>query len=152
MGTEDETVSMMNAGIERMVPIAHQMGVRFVEVARGNVTAEVPAEGNTNHVGTVYAGVLFTVAEILGGAMAMASFDPARYYPIVKDLQIKFRRPAATAVRATTTLGEDAIAKAAADAERDGKADFVLDAELTDAAGTVVATSHGIYQLRAHGN
>jgi acyl-coenzyme A thioesterase PaaI-like protein len=106
--------------------------------------------GNGNHVGTMYAGVLFSVAEMLGGALSLATFDPARFYPIVKDLRIDFRRPAASSVTARTSLDGPEIDRVLADAERDGKGQFVLRSELTDEEGTVVATTEGTYQIRPH--
>ena len=149
--TDQQFVDLVNASIEHALPIAQKMGVKAIDVRRGFAATEVPVEGNGNHFGVMYAGVLFTVAEILGGAIAVASFDTAKFFPLVKDIQIKFRRPAATAVRAEATLDEATIGQVAADAEANGKADFELDAEVTDENGVVVATTHGIYQLRAHG-
>ncbi|MGH3736342.1 MAG: PaaI family thioesterase [Micromonosporaceae bacterium] len=142
-------LTMANTGIQFTIPVAHRMGVTFVELRPGHVVAEVPVDGNTNHVGTMYAGVLFTVGEILGGGISIASFDNSAYYPIVKELKIRFRRPARTTVRATASLDEQTIAETLKRAEADGKADFTLDAELVDEEGTVVATTHGTYQLRA---
>lgn len=145
-------VAMVNTGLEFTIPVAHQMGVRAVEVRSGYAASMVPIEGNGNHFGVMYAGVLFTVAEVLGGAIGIASFDNTAYYPLVKDVQIRFRRPAKTDIRAEATLDEDLIAKIAAEAEEKGKADFELDAELTDSSGEVVATTHGLYQLRKFGS
>src|SRR5690606_6231425 len=129
----------------------HAMGARVVEVRPGFAAAEVPMEGNGNHFGVMYAGVLFTVAELLGGAIAVASFDTTRFFPLVKDLRISFLRPAKTAVRSQAALAEETIAAVAEEAEANGKADFELDAELTDTEGTVVARTHGLCQLRRLG-
>ena len=144
-------VTMVNTALEFTIPVAHSMGVRAVEVRSGYAAAEVPIEGNGNHFGVMYAGVLFTVAEVLGGAIGVASFDNSKYFPLVKDVQIRFRRPAKSTVRSVATLDEATIAATAKEAEANGKADFELDAELTDAEGTVVATTHGLYQLRSFG-
>lgn len=146
-----DVAEIVNTGLELTIPVVHRMGVRILEARRGHVVGEVPADGNTNHVGTIYAGVLFSVAEILGGAISIATFDNSMYYPIVKDVQIRFRRPAKTTIRATTSLDEDTIARVLTDAEANGKGDFGLDAELVDTDGVVVATTHGLYQLRAYG-
>ncbi|MBB3037533.1 PaaI family thioesterase [Hoyosella altamirensis] len=151
MSDEPPYLMMANAGIEHMLPPAHRMGVRIVELEKGRVVGEVPVDGNTNHIGTIYAGVLFTVAEVLGGAICLPTFDSANFYPIVKDVRIRFRRPATTTIRATTVLPTDIVETVAEAAEANGKADFELDAELTDTSGQVVATTHGIYQLRKHG-
>ncbi|MFE3259910.1 YiiD C-terminal domain-containing protein [Nocardia sp. NPDC059091] len=142
---------VVNGGLEFTIPIAHKMGVRADEVRPGFAATTVPLEGNGNHFGVMYAGVLFTVAEILGGALAIASFDTAKYFPLVKDLHIFFRKPAATDVRAEATLSEEEIARITEEAEAKGKADFTLEAVVTDANGVVVAETEGLYQLRAHG-
>ncbi|MFF0452221.1 PaaI family thioesterase [Nocardia africana] len=142
---------VVNGALEFTIPIAHKMGVQALEVRRGFAATTVPIEGNGNHFGVMYAGVLFTVAEILGGAIPIATFDSAEYYPLVKDLQIFFRKPAKTDVRAEASLSEEEIARVIADAEANGKADFTLEATVTDADGVVVAETRGLYQLRAHG-
>ncbi|AYF74245.1 DUF4442 domain-containing protein [Nocardia yunnanensis] len=142
---------VVNGGLEFTIPVAHQMGVRAEEVRPGFAATSVPIEGNGNHFGVMYAGVLFTVAEVLGGALAIASFDTSKYFPLVKDLHIYFRKPAATAVRAEASLSEAEIARIAAEAEAKGKADYTLKAVVTDANGVVVVETEGLYQLRAHG-
>ncbi|APA96339.1 PaaI family thioesterase [Nocardia seriolae] len=142
---------VVNSALEFTVPVAHKMGVRAEEVRPGFAASTVPIEGNGNHFGVMYAGVLFTVAEMLGGALALASFDTSKYFPLVKDLHIYFRRPAATDVRAEATLSAEEIARIAEEAESKGKADYTLKAVVTDANGVVVAETEGLYQLRTHG-
>ncbi|WP_174189260.1 PaaI family thioesterase [Nocardia barduliensis] len=142
---------IVNGALEFTIPIAHKMGVQAVEVRRGFAATSVPVEGNGNHFGVMYAGVLFTVAEILGGAIAVATFDNSAFYPLVKDLRIFFRKPAKADVRAEATLSEDEIARVTAEAEANGKSDFTLRAVVTDTDGVVVAETEGLYQLRAHG-
>ncbi|MET9487678.1 YiiD C-terminal domain-containing protein [Nocardia sp. NPDC006630] len=141
---------IVNSALEFTVPIAHKMGVQATEVRPGYASTKVPVEGNGNHFGVMYAGVLFTVAEVLGGALALASFDTSKYYPLVKDLHIFFRRPAATDVTAVATMSEEEIARVAEEADLEGKSDFSLKAVVTDANGVVVAETEGLYQLRAH--
>ncbi|MFC4604154.1 PaaI family thioesterase [Rhodococcus kronopolitis] len=140
----------VNGAVEAAIPVVHGMGVRAVEARRGYASSMVPVAGNGNHFGVMYAGVLFTVAEMLGGAIAVASFDGAAFYPLVKDLRIKFTRPATTDVRAEATLDEDTIVRVTREAAEVGKSDFALDATVTDADGVVVAVTTGLYQLRAH--
>lgn len=142
---------IVNSALEFTIPAAHKMGVTAIEVRRGHAVTAVPLEGNANHFGVIYAGVLFTVAEILGGAIAIATFDTAAYYPLVKDLQITFKRPAKSDVRAAASLDDAEIARITEEAATNGKCDFVLEAVVTDADGVTVATTRGLYQLRAHG-
>ncbi|WP_342800617.1 DUF4442 domain-containing protein [Nocardia sp. No.11] len=147
----DDLVDTVNSAIEVAVPVAATMGVRALEARRGYAVTTVPSEGNGNHFGAIYAGVQFTVAEVLGGAITAGSFDTSAFYPLVKSFDISFRAMARSDLRAEATLSEDEIARVSAEAAANGKADFVLEAVVTDAAGTTVATSRGLYQLRAFG-
>lgn len=139
------------------VPILEAMGVRVVEVGPGRAVAELPPEPNVNHFGVTYAGSLFSVAEMLGGLLSLATFDLtgdgelAGFVPLVKESTIRFRRPAVGVVRATASLSDDEVARVRADALATGKGEFVLEATLTDAAGEVVATTVGTYQVRRLG-
>lgn len=137
--------------VEQMLPRAHQMGIRLVELRRGYAEAEVPMEGNGNHLGTMYAAVLFAVAEILGGAIVASSFDVGKVYPVVKDLKISFRKPARDTVTARASMTEKQIAELATEADADGKAQFTFCTELFDTDGELVAETEGTYQIRSHG-
>ena len=134
------------------VPILEAMGIRLVEVRSGHAVAELPPEPNVNHFGVTYAGSLFSVAEMLGGVLSLATFDLegelAGCVPLVKESTIRFRRPALGVVRATAELSEDEVARVRTDALETGKGEFVLEATLTDARGEVVATTVGTYQVR----
>lgn len=142
-------VEMFNAGLAHAVPAMYALGVRLVEVAPGRAVGTVPMDGNANHFGGMYAGALFAVAEMLGGAVALASCDVNRFYPTVKDVQIRYWRPAMSDVRATAELDIASIEAIVREAEATGKGEFTLDAVLTDASGATVATTHGTYQIRA---
>ncbi len=144
-------VDMMNDAMATTIPAAHKLGIKATEARRGYAAATVPLEGNGNHFGVVYAGVEFTVAEILGGIIAIASFDAAKYYPLVKKLDIEFTAAARSDLRAEASLDEDELRRIETEAGEKGKADFVLDAVVRDQAGQTVAVTRGCYQLRAHG-
>jgi len=120
-----------------------------VELREGFVAGAAPLAGNLNYQGSMYAGTLFGLGEALGGGVSFANFDLARFTGTVKDMQIRYRRPAMTDVRAQKSLDTTTIACIKREAETVGKTEFVLDAELTDAEGDVVAITHGTYQVRA---
>ena len=145
-----ELVDMMNGALASTIPIAHKMGVQVVEARPGFAVTTAPAEGNGNHFGVTYAGVLFTVAEVLGGIIPMVTFDNAKYFPLVKSLEIQFVAMAKSDVRAQASLDDQTIARVEAEAAEKGKADFTLEAVVTDVDGQTVATTRGLYQLRAH--
>lgn len=142
---------MMNTALGSTIPIAHTMGVQVVEARRGYAAATVPVEGNGNHFGVIYAGVQFTVAEILGGIISLSTFDASKYFPLVKNIDISFVGMARSELRAEAALDDDTIARIDAEAAERGKADFTVEATVTDADGKTVATTRGQYQLRAIG-
>lgn len=145
------SVATANAILEQTVPRAHQMGVRFDELRPGYVRACVPFEGNGNHFGTIYAGVIFTLAEVLGGAMHLASFDPTTHYPLVRAMSIDFVAPGRGPLTAEAVLDEQTVDLVRAAAADGGKAPFELCATVTADDGSVVATTVGDYQIRPYG-
>jgi acyl-coenzyme A thioesterase PaaI-like protein len=147
----NELVDMMNGALGSTIPIAHKMGVKVVAARPGFAATIVPAEGNGNHFGVIYAGVLFTVAEVLGGIIPLITFDTTKYFPLVKNLDIQFVAMAKSDVRAEASIDDEEIARIEAEAAERGKSDFTLEAVVTDSDGTTVATTRGLYQLRAIG-
>lgn len=78
----------------------------------------------------MYAGALFTLAELPGGVVYLSSFDTRRFYPIVKDMQIRFRRPAKTDITVEVHLSDDEVQRIQNEADANGKADFEWECEL----------------------
>ena len=140
-----------NGVLKEFIPVAATMSVEFTDVRRGFVSASVPLEGNANHFGVIYAGVIFTVAEVLGGAIHLATFDAATHYPLVKSVQIDFLAPGRSRLTASASLTDDEVERIAAVAAAGAKAPFVLTAEVVGADGELVARTRGDYQLRPFG-
>ena len=150
-GDADQLVDMINGAMETTIPLAHKIGLRVVETGRGHAAVTVSAEGNGNHFGVICAEAQFTAAEIFGGIIGLTTFERAKYFPLVKNVDVKFVGMARSEIRAQAALDEETIARVQAEAAQRGKADFTLEAGVTDANGQTFATSRGLYQLRAHG-
>ncbi|MGN6162332.1 MAG: YiiD C-terminal domain-containing protein [Marmoricola sp.] len=136
------------AGVHRSVPILGAMGIEVVESVPGRAEALLPLEPNVNHVGMAYAGSLFSVAEMLGGLLALSSFTLEGYAPLVKSMSITFLRPALTAVRARAEMSAEEIQRVLDEAQATGKSNYELAAQVLDENGVIVATTVGQYQLR----
>ena len=132
-----------------VMPFCERTGVRVLEAERGHVKLVMPLEPNVNHVGIMYAGAMFTLAELPGGTMTAVSFENGKYFPIVKDLRMTFVAPATTDVSVTIELDERQLEAIQRDLEERGKADYGWNAELLDSSGRVVARSENAYQLRS---
>ena len=143
------TPEQMKAFIEAPFAFVERIGLSARILERGRVRLAVPLAGNGNHIGTMYAGALFTLAEIPGGALYLTSFDTERFYPVVKEMTLKFLKPVTTDATVEIRLDDAAIDRIQAEAATCGKAEFILEGEIQDAAGQVVAASRGVYQLRA---
>ncbi|WP_183093818.1 PaaI family thioesterase [Nocardioides stalactiti] len=153
-----EPITTPEAATENMhtvIPIVGAMGIRILDAGPGHATVELPAGPNGNHFGVLYAGSLFTAAEVLGGIIPQASFDLqgelAGFVPLVKKAEISFLRPGLGDVRATATVAAEEIERVRQEALATGKSEFVVEAEITDAQGTVVATTRALNQLRKLG-
>ena len=134
--------------IEEGIPFVKRTGLKLIQLDRGYVRLSAPIKGNENHIGTMYAGALFTLAEIPGGAISWSSFDLSKFFPIIKEMTISYRRPVTTDAYVEISLSEEEIARIEEEATNKGKSDFILEAEIKDESGQVVAVSKGLYQLR----
>ncbi len=147
MMTSEEMKAIAEMAIDGINPIK-RTGIQVLEVRPRYTKILMPLKGNVNHVGMMYAGSLFTIGEIPGGILAIASFDVNRFFPLVKEVNIRFRRPATTDVTLEMELGKEQVDRIQAEAEEKGKADFSLEMEIRDAAGEVVSIVNGTWQIR----
>jgi len=123
-------------------------GVKILEMRDGYAKTLMPMEGNINHVGIMYAGSLFTIGEMSGGIIYMVCFDASKYFPVVKEITIRFRRPVMTDVTVEMAMGEEEAKKIQAEADEKGKADYTMDLEIKDESGEAVALVNGLWQIR----
>jgi acyl-coenzyme A thioesterase PaaI-like protein len=135
---------------EEKIDFVKRSGLKAEELLPGFVRLRMPLAGNQNHIGTLYAGALFTLAEIPGGALFLTSFDVQRFYPLIKEMNLRFRRPATSDISVEARLNTEEIERIQNEAEREGKAEYRLELQLKDADGQVVAETSALYQLRKH--
>ena len=135
---------------EEKIDFVKRCGLKAEQLEPGFVRLRMPLSGNQNHIGTLYAGALFTLAEIPGGALFLTSFDVQRFYPLIKEMNLRFRRPATSDITVEARLSDEEIARIQAEAEQNGKSDYHRELQLGDASGEVVAQTRALYQLRKH--
>jgi thioesterase domain-containing protein len=134
--------------IGESVPLIAKTGVTITHLRDRYARIVMPLAPNTNHIGVMYGGSLFILAEFSGGVIWYVSFDHSRFYPIIKEASIRYRKLATTDVTLEVSLGEAEAAAIQAEAEREGKKDWTMNLELKDADGAVVSLVTGIWQLR----
>ncbi|WP_353254122.1 YiiD C-terminal domain-containing protein [Salinisphaera sp. PC39] len=131
-----------------VIPFVRRSGVRIVELEPCRVVCAMPLKGNVNHIGTMYAGALFTLAEFPGGPLMLATFGMRRFIPIVTALDLAFVKAAKTDVSVELTLPDEEAKRIEAETLEHGQAEFELRGELKDTNGEVVARSRALYQMR----
>ena len=143
MITAEEATALVQAA----VPALGRSGLTVDEIGPGHVRLRLPLEGNSNHLGTMYAGALFAIAELPGGLLPLTVLAGG-LAPIVTEVTIEFVRPARGPVFLTASMDPVQIQALAEVALATGRAEFVLHLQVTDEDGQVVAVSRGTYQLR----
>jgi len=134
--------------LEQAVSLIHLTGVKVVSLKDRYAKIMLPLGPNINHIGTMYAGSLFILAEFSGGVIYYVSFDHTKFYPIVKDVSIRYRRPATGDVFLEVGLTAEQVEEIQRSAEEKGKQDWTMDLELKDADGQVCCLVHGTWQIR----
>ncbi len=140
----DTTTQFVHAS----VPALARFGIRVTSVAPGSVHLVMPIDGNANHLGTMYAGALFAIAELPGGLLPWTVLPAGNIVPIAKHAELSFLRPARSDVTVAAELDPaqlTALAQAAAEA---GKSDFTLHLSVRDTQDREVASSTTVTQLR----
>jgi thioesterase domain-containing protein len=147
----DIPLETMKEMIENRVEFIKRIGLKVIDLERGRVKLMAPLKGNENHIGTMYAGALFTLGEVPGGALFLTSFNVSKHYPIVKEMNIRFRRPAKGDVFVEMAISDERVEEIERETDEKGKAEFILEGEITDEKGEVVALTKGLYQSRRVG-
>src|SRR6202012_739743 len=130
-------------GMALAVPYIGHRGIEVTALSEGEATAVLPDRPELhNHVGSQHAGALFGVAETesgeaFGGAFAERGGGVG---PLARSAQIAYSKVARGASEARARLTKPA-ADALATLDAEGRVDFSVEVELTDAEGATVATA-----------
>lgn len=135
--------------VEEGIAFVQRAGLKVEAMERGYVRCRMPLKGNENHIGTMYAGALYTLAEIPGGALFLSSFDTSRYFPIIREHRIRYTGAVTSNALVELRMEDAEIDRIQQQADAHGKAEFTLDTTITDTKGNPVAESEGVYQLRS---
>jgi len=147
MPISDEYKDLVNY-LEKTIKIIEKMGMRILDFQKHSVKIKLPKLPNMNHLGTVYAGSLFSLADYAGGVLFYASFDGKKYYPLLKEVNIAFKKPATTDITVEASMLPTQAEQIKKITDETGKADWVLDLELKDEKGDICCIAHGIFQMR----
>ncbi len=93
-----------------------------------------------NHLQTIHAGALFTLAESASGEFLQIKFPElvGKVVPVVRDSKIKYRKPATKSVMALPSINDEAVIKFREQFEKKNRASIDVDVSLRDSDGSLV--------------
>lgn len=132
------------------VPFTGFLGIAYDEVGPGHAVlrlADDPAKHN--HIGTLHAGALFSLAESASGVAMLAAVADrmAAVTPLAARAEITYRKVARGDVTATARFGRP-VEEVLGALDADGRVRFPVVVDLTDAAGEVCAVVTVDWHLR----
>lgn len=139
--------TVLNKLIGISIPFTRRNHFKVVEMRTGYLKAVIRLRGNKNHIGTMYAGAMFLLAEVPGGIVSLFEFGSG-YFPILKELKMCYLLPATSDLTIEVSMTQAELDAIRQTADEKGKSDFTLTLDLKDDKGVVVAQSVGLYQLR----
>jgi acyl-coenzyme A thioesterase PaaI-like protein len=140
----------LRTAFEAAIPYNRHVGLEVREVGEGRGVITLPDDDRLhNHVASQHAGALFSAGEAASGAAFMGAFAEhlGNITPLARSADISYLKLAKGPITATGTLGEGRDALLAR-LDSDGKVEFPVVVELTDAQGTKVAEMTVNWHLR----
>lgn len=125
-----------------VIPFNQHVGLEAAPPESGFLLA-LPDHGRyANHLGTVHAGALLTLAEAASGEFLARRFpDPGQVVPVVRRLEAKFRRPGGGRLQARARVTEQQVAAWGEQLRARGRLSLSLPMEVVDAGGEVVMSA-----------
>lgn len=104
----------------------------------------------TNHLNTLHASAQFMLAETAAGQLLIDSFPElvGKAIPVLRDAQIKFKRPAESTVTAYASIASSAAEDFLAQLERRGRGSLVVTVNVKDSAEKI--TCSGVFNWSVH--
>ena len=119
------------------IPFVKKVGVQ--RDREGNLTLGFD-ESNKNHLQTIHASALFVLAESASGEALQTCFPElvGKVAPVVRDSQIKFKKPAVKSVMAYASIANDSILKFKEQFEKKKRSTISVDVAVKDTDGNTV--------------
>jgi acyl-coenzyme A thioesterase PaaI-like protein len=131
------------------LPIYEFMDLNVLSASKEMYRCFVPLSASTgNHINTVHAAFQWASAEILGGLAVLSTRNDARYVPVVKSLNIDFKRPALSGITSEAQFSSKQAEAMNTALESTGRYGFEMASAIMDSRGEVVAEAVGLYAVR----
>lgn len=102
----------------------------------------------TNHVGTLHASALFTIAETAAGLHATDLIPGNRAIPLLRGATVKYTRRASGDLTATASVKDGSAAEVITAFDANDRADVDIEVDVTDAENETVFNGTFDYAMR----
>jgi thioesterase domain-containing protein len=111
------------------------------QTPEGNLTLNFD-QTNQNHLQTIHAGALFTLAESASGEALQTSFPEfvGKVLPLLRDSEIKFKKPATKSVTAFATIPEESISKFKEQFQKKNRSSIRVNVVVKDSEENVICS------------
>jgi len=124
------------------IPFVKKVGI--VRSAEGSL--ELPFNNSVhNHLQTIHASAQFALAETASGEILQSLFPEliGRVVPVLRDSQIKFKKPASKTISAHPSVSEESLSKFKSQFARKGRSSISVSVEIKDSENII--TCSGIF-------
>ncbi|MHC4628158.1 MAG: YiiD C-terminal domain-containing protein [Planctomycetota bacterium] len=118
------------------IPFVEKVGV--VRSTKGSL--ELPFNKTIqNHLQTIHASAQFALAETASGEILQTIFPElvGKVAPVLRESQIRFKKPATNTISAQPTVSDEAISKFREQFKRKGRSSISVNVEIKDSESVV---------------
>jgi len=122
------------------IKYVNMAGIKPEVMEERHIRFVLPTEAiHLNHVGIVYAGSMFTFAEISGANLFVCTYGTEEFVPILKGVEIKYLKPTKKDLVIDIQLSQEEADEKIALARERGRGDYFLDVPISDTDGNEIA-------------
>ena len=137
-------MNLLEKTLQSVETLKH-MGLRVLINTPNTLKLEMPLDGNKNHMGTAYAGAIFTLAEVPFGLMCIERFGTHEIVPAVGEVTIRFTAPATGALTVEIHISDEEWAEIEQQTRTKGKYKIAREIEVRDSQGRVNTIARATY-------
>ena len=135
--------------LHEQIPLTRAMGVRLESYDGEQLVVTAPLEPNHNHLGTAFGGSLSALTTLTGYAMLWLQLGDRNAHIVIRESNIRYKRPVRGTLRAICLRPEDAsLAAFKATFQSTGKAHIKLQVEIIHAEQICVVFEGDFVALR----
>lgn len=130
------------------VPWVKESGLKLLDAEDNYIRAMMPREKHVNHVGFAFAGTHFSIMECVGAAIVAVSYPGETWIPIIKSVNIEYKKPLATDIYCEISLPEEKARELIEPLKESGKGEWVIDMEVKNDQGEVCSVAKWTFYLK----